>query len=83
MGISVSKGRAASNLRRKANKQARYYQIKMQTKQAVATHMPDNTVIPTNAGKISREIRYIFAQTMINYKRSLRKSRFHAPNIPM
>lgn len=39
MGISISKGRVASNLRIKANKQARYYQLKMQTKQAAATYI--------------------------------------------
>lgn len=82
MGISFSKGRVVLNLR-KANKQARYYQVKMQTKQPAISHGPATTGIPTNTGKISGEMRYIFAQTMTNYKRSLRKSRFHVPNTPI
>lgn len=55
----------------------------MQTKQATANHRPDTTGIPTNTRKIPGETRYIFAQTRTNYKSSLRKSRFHAPNNPM
>ena len=81
MGISFSKERVAFNLR-KANKQARYYQVKMQTKQAALSHEPATSGIPTSTGKISGEMGYIFAQTMTNYKRSLRKSRFHVPTLP-
>ena len=80
MGTSFSKGRVAFNLRRKVIKQAKYDQVKMQTKQAAMTSGPATAVIPANTGKISGEMRDIFAQTMTNYKRSLRKSRFHAPN---
>lgn len=77
------KRKSSIKLEEKSQHTSQVSQIKMQTKQAATTHRPDTRGIPTNGGKISGEIRHIFAQTMTNYKRSLRKRRFHAPNTPV
>lgn len=66
------KKKRSINSRRKPTSKPGIIESKRRLNKQPATHMPDTTSIPTNTGKISGEIRYIFAQTMTNYKSSLR-----------